>query len=268
MQPGYYRNITNRDYHGGPGVSKSTLDLVHTAPALVQWSKSAPRDDQAVAAVDIGDAFHALVTEPERFKRDFVIAPEFNLRTNAGKAGYAAFLEEANARPVLRGEHLRQLRLMRESTFAHPWARLLLEEPGDVEPSIYWTDPDTGLLCRCRPDKLLSRRRIILDIKTTADMDRFHWSIEDYRYHVQDAFYTEGIERHFGERYSFIFLVVSTSLDAGRYPVRVFTLLDEDKAAGRDEFRVDLNTYAECERRGVWPGIEPITRPARAKRAA
>lgn len=268
MKPGYYRNIPVTEYHAGPGVSKSILDLVHTAPALVQWSRHAPRDEEAVAGVDIGDAFHALILEPHRFKRDFVFAPDFDRRTNAGKAAYAAFLEEAKTRPVLTADHLRQLRLMRESTLAHPWARMLLEEPGDVEPSIYWTDPETGLLCRCRPDKRLTRRPIILDVKTTADMDRFDRSIEEYRYHVQDAFYSEGYERHFGERPSFLFLVVSTTKDAGRYPVRVFSLTEEDKADGREAWRADLDLYADCERRGVWPGIESITRPAWAKRRA
>ena len=267
MGPGYYPSIPNDEYHSGPGVSKSILDLVHVAPALVQWSRNAPRDEDAVAAVDIGDAFHALILEPDRFKRDFVVAPEFNLRTNAGKSAYAAFVEEAQARPVLRAEHLHQLRLMRESTLAHPYARLLLEEPGDIEASIYWTDPETGLLCRCRPNKRLTRRPIILDVKTCADIERFAASIEDYRYHVQDAFYSEGYERHFGEPpAAFVFLVASTSRDAGRYPVRCFVLAADDRSQGRAEFRADLETYADCERRGVWPGIESITRPRWAKR--
>lgn len=269
MKPGYYPSIPVDEYHAGPGVSKSILDLVHTAPALVQWSRNAPRDEDEVAAVDIGDAFHALILEPDRFKRDFVIAPEFNRRTNAGKAAYAAFVEEAQARPVLNHDHLRQLRLMRESALAHPYARLLLEDEGDVEASIYWTDPETGLLCRCRPDKRLTRRPIVLDVKTVAGMDRFAASIEDYRYFVQDAFYSEGYERHFGEPpAAFVFLVVSTSRDAGRYPVRCFALTASDREEGRAEFRADLETYAECERRGVWPGIESITRPRWAKRGS
>lgn len=261
MQPGYYRNIPNDQYHAGPGVSKSLLDYVRHAPALVQWVRNAPRDDQAETAVDVGDAFHALLTEPDRFKREYLVAPEFNRRSNAGKAAYESFLYDARGKTVLTAEEYRKLRLMRESTYAHPWARMFLEEPADTEACIYWTDPETGLLCRCRMDRRLTKRPIILDVKTTADMDRFAASIEEYRYHVQDAFYSEGYLRHFGERPAFIFLVVSTTRSAGRYPVRMFSLKEEDKAEGREEFRADLGTYAECERRGTWPGIESITRP-------
>lgn len=308
-QPGFYSNLSSADYHSGPGVSKSQLDLLHLAPALLQWVKEAPRDDEARAAVDVGDAFHATVLEPERFDAEYIgefVPPEGALVTVDQIKAYmesegigftakdskgtlveklldiepdAPLLDrlrdqwgaELNGRTILTASEMRKVRLMRESALAHPFARKLLEADGDVEPSIYWVDPDTGELCRCRPDKLvrLGDMRILLDVKTTADMDRFGASIEEYRYHVQDPFYSEGYEQHFGSPPdAFVFLVVSTSRSAGRYPVRCFTLDPEDKLAGRNEFRADLNRYAECRRSGLWPGVETITRPAWARRAA
>lgn len=263
MQPGYYTNIPNADYHAGPGISKSILDLAHKAPALVEWNRRAPRDEQAVGATDLGDAFHALLLEPERFHSDFIVAPAVDRRTKAGKEEYAEFLDAARGRKVLDADDARKLGLMRESALAHPFARRLLEAEGDVEASIYWTDPDTGLLCRCRPDKRVTAHRILLDVKTCADVARFATSVEEYRYHVQDAFYSEGEARCFGEPpAAFLFLVVSTSLDAGRYPTRLFALTPSEREAGRTAWRKDLDTIAECERTGIWPGIETISRPA------
>lgn len=268
MKPGYYPGIEADDYHRGEGVSKSILDLVDIAPALVQWSRDAPRDEDAVAAVDIGSAFHTLILEPDTFDDRYAFAPDVDRRTTRGKQAYADFLAEAERKPVLNAEQVRQLTLMRDSAMAHPYARMLLEEEGDVEPSIYWIDHETGLLCRCRPDKRLKNRRIIVDVKTTGEMERFAASIEDYRYHVQDAFYSEGDACHFGAPLdAFVFLVVSTARDRARYPVRVFVLGDHDKDEGRVEFRRNLTTYAECKRRGVWPGIESISRPAWARRS-
>lgn len=262
MQPGYYRGLPNEDYHSGPGISKSTLDLAHKSPALVQWSRAAPRDD-AVGAVDIGDAFHAILLEPERFAAEYAAAPAVDRRTKIGKETWESFLAESDGKTVLDDDDVHKLWLMRESAMAHPFARQLVEAAGDVEASIYWIDPETGLLCRCRPDKLIPARRIVLDVKTCADVSRFETSIEEYRYHVQDAFYTEGYTRHFGEPpAAFLFLVVSTTRDAGRYPVRVKALIPSEKEAGRAAYRGDLDVIAECERTSIWPGIEMTSRPA------
>lgn len=307
--PGYYPHVPNSLYHSGPGVSKSQLDHLHLAPAVLKWSQSAPRDDDARAAVDIGDAFHAIALEPHRFEEEytgeFVPPPDALVTVDQIKAymdgqgiGYgvkdskstlvekllamepdAPLLDnlreqwagELNGRTVLTASEYRKVELMLASAMAHPFARTLLEADGDVEPSIYWIDPVTGELCRCRPDKLVrlpNGMRILLDVKTTADIERFSSSIEDYRYYVQDPFYCEGYERHFGAPPdAFVFLVVSTQRSAGRYPVRCFTLTPEDKIAGANAWREDLNKYAECKRTGMWPGIETITRPSWARRA-
>lgn len=305
--PGYFLDVPNDAYHAGPGVSKSQLDLIHEAPALLEWSRKAPRDDQARAAVDIGDALHAIALEPDRFNDEFTVefrAPadaitsidDLKLACDERAVPYTSkdtkgslqrkllevdpdapvldrlreqFLHEAKGRTILTAEEHRKLLLMRDSIMAYPDARMLLEAAGDVEPSIYWTDPETGELCRCRPDKrvVLRGTRWHLDVKTTESIERFQWSIEDYRYHVQDAFYSEGEAQHFGSPPDFFaFLVVSTHRSAGRFPVRLFMLDAHDKAMGRKLMREDLNRYAECRRRNRWPGITTITRPDRVRR--
>lgn len=266
MQPGYYLDIPIDDYHQGEGVSKSTLDLIRRAPALVQWSKNAPRSEDT-AAVDLGDAFHAVMLEPFRFPDQYIVAPECDRRTTEGKNDYRHFMRSKGDRHALTGEQGVQLSLMRRSVLAHPTAKRLLSLPGDIEPSIYWIDPITGLLCRIRPDKLIRSEGLIVDLKTTADMENFGLSIKDYRYYVQDPFYTEGYTQHFGEPpRGFIFIVCSTTKSAGRYPVRVFVLKDEERSDGETEYREDLNSYAECVRTGNFPGIEPIGIPGWKKK--
>lgn len=308
--PGYYPHVPNALYHAGPGVSKSQLDYVHLTPALLEWSRTAPRDEDARAAVDLGDGFHALTLEPDRFHAEYAVefkapagaivtADEVKMACDERGVAYLAkdskqalirklldidpgapVLErlreqwegKLDGRRVLTVEESRKLQLMRDSAMAHPFARALLEADGDVEASTYWIDPETGMLCRCRNDKLVrlpGGARILLDVKITADIDSFGAAVEEYRYHVQDAFYSEGYERHWGAPPDgFVFLAVSNKRDAGRFPVRCFSLHPEDKLAGRNEFRADLNTYAECVRTGRWPGVETVTRPSWARRAA
>lgn len=94
MTPGIYFDISNEDYHAGDGVSKSQLDMVALSPALLQWQKSAPVDTEKLKALDMGTALHCLLLEPEEFDKRFIVAPQFNLRTNQGKADQEAFLKD------------------------------------------------------------------------------------------------------------------------------------------------------------------------------
>ena len=103
-------------------------------------------------------------------------------------------------------------------------------------------------------------------MKKVADMSRFARHVEEFRYHVQDAYYREGFSKHFGEYPLFVFIAVSEAIDCGRYPVRTFQLQEDDVAVGYDLFRRNLDTYHECMLSGNWGGIEEITRPDWAKR--
>ncbi|EKC5602142.1 PD-(D/E)XK nuclease-like domain-containing protein, partial [Salmonella enterica] len=85
IQPGIYYDIPNEAYHAGPGVSKSQLDDIADTPAIYLWRKNAPVDTEKTKSLDTGTAFHCRVLEPEEFSKRFIIAPEFNRRTSAGK---------------------------------------------------------------------------------------------------------------------------------------------------------------------------------------
>ncbi|HAW0837665.1 TPA: exonuclease VIII, partial [Escherichia coli] len=94
IEPGIYYGISNENYHAGPGVSKSQLDDIADTPALYLWRKNAPVDTTKTKTLDLGTAFHCRVLEPEEFSNRFIVAPEFNRRTNAGKEEEKAFLME------------------------------------------------------------------------------------------------------------------------------------------------------------------------------
>lgn len=68
MQPGIYDGISNADYHGGPGVSKSMLDVVdERSPLHLHHLRTCAEARVSTAAQMIGTAFHALILEPHEF---------------------------------------------------------------------------------------------------------------------------------------------------------------------------------------------------------
>ncbi|WGS75589.1 PD-(D/E)XK nuclease-like domain-containing protein [Edwardsiella piscicida] len=267
MQPGIYPFISNHDYHHGAGISKSQLDLIAECPALLPWQKNAPVDEEKTGALDFGTAFHCLCLEPGEFDKRYAVAPVVNRKTTKGKEEEAAFIAECASVGItpLSAEDAAKLRMMHGSAMAHPLARWMLESSGQCESSIYWEDDETGVLCRCRPDKIITDFHWLIDVKTTADMDRFSRTFYDYRYHVQDAFYTDGYKSQVCEQPVFAFLVVSTSINCGRYPVNVFILDQQAKDAGRAEYQRNLRTYRECLDSNEWPGIKTLSLPRWAK---
>ncbi|EEO7843641.1 exonuclease VIII [Salmonella enterica] len=270
IQPGIYYDIPNEAYHAGPGVSKSQLDDIADTPAIYLWRKNAPVDTEKTKTLDTGTAFHCRILEPEEFSKRFIIAPEFNRRTSAGKEEEKTFLEECarTGRTVHTAEEGRKIELMYQSVMALPLGQWLVESAGYAESSVYWEDPETGILCRCRPDKIIPEFHWIMDVKTTADIQRFRTAYYDYRYHVQDAFYSDGYRAQFGEIPTFVFLVASTTAECGRYPVEIFMMGEDAKLAGQREYRRNLQTLAECLNNDEWPAIKTLSLPRWAKENA
>jgi exodeoxyribonuclease VIII len=183
--------------------------------------------------------------------------------------------ERNNAgRIVLTPEEWDQLHRMRDALMAHPKAAALFSMPGGVaEQSVYWTDPKTGELCRCRPDYWIKPRGFLVDLKTTEDASQagFAHSIQKWRYHVQDAFYMDGTReaiRQAGldipEPRQFIFIAVEKNacvVDGQAKGVGVYVLDAESKEIGRMEYRADLDRLHECNASGVWPGYSNQVQP-------
>lgn len=171
----------------------------------------------------------------------------------------AEWLRNNGHRNVLDAEEWDQLMRMRDAVMHHPAASKILGLRGKSEQSVYWIDPVTGELCRCRPDWWAIEAGIILDVKTTEDAspDGFRRSIEKYGYDVQDSFYTDGILAATGKPLkAFMFLAVEKDacvIDGIAKGVEVYQLTTASRDLARAIYRKDLATYAECKRTGYWP---------------
>lgn len=74
MKPGVYEGIPNAEYHSGPGISKSGLDLVHRSPMHYHAVVTAVNDHTPTAAQELGTAAHALILEPDVFTDTYCLA--------------------------------------------------------------------------------------------------------------------------------------------------------------------------------------------------
>lgn len=240
---GFVDGLSLGQYHAHPAISNSELSLFARDPNLLCWKNACPVDDEKLKTFDFGKAVHAICLEPDLLKSDFVMMPEINGRTNAGKEEKAEFIEANKDKSILTFDEHKKLNLIYESIMAHPAARKIIESDGTVEGSFFFKDPDTGVDCRVRPDKIIDG--YVADIKTTPDLGKFKFSVDDYRYYVQDPFYRDGLFHCGIETEHMKFLAIQKTIEIGRYPCMVVTLPDEVVEYGREIYKRDLENYAK-----------------------
>lgn len=269
---GVFYNLAIDDYHGGAGVSKSALDDYRKAPHLY-WSNrfdpTKPPEEKKASHLQ-GHLLHCAFLEPDQFGARYVTVPEDaprkpSITQRNAKKPSAETLEAINwwDRFNLDNEG-KEIITPDDYTLAWKQADSLrkikaistLAVNGKPEVSAYWTDPVTGLYCRCRPDWVSpfgDQGDILLDIKGAADWRTDVFSRRQatpLRYHVQDAFYSEGWTRASGRPVlEFMFGIVE---DTWPFLANVVVFDEPSKTQGRKDFREDLNGIKRHMDTGVW----------------
>jgi exodeoxyribonuclease VIII len=261
--------LENADYHRHAAVSKSHLDQVARSP-LHYWARYVDPnrvEPEPTPAMQVGTAVHTHVLELDQWDQRYVVMPEgIDRRTKQGKAEWDAFSVASSGRTVLSKADADQVLRMGQAVYGHPAAAMLLKQlPGKAETTHMWTDPATGLQCKCRPDWLTDDGSLIIDLKTTEDASPkgFEKSVANWRYHVQAAWYLQGLEQATGTRPDqFIFICVEKKPP---YAVAVYAAASEMIDSGWKAAERDLEVLATCKAANAWPGysdqIEIISLP-------
>lgn len=253
--PGIYHNISDADYHAGPGISHSGLRVIaEFSPAHYMARKMESRKE--TPALTEGKRIHRAILEPHRFETEYAVAPKFDLRKNADKAALAEWEAANNNRIRVDQDDFDRCLRIRDAVHRIPEARRLLSI-GAAERSIYARDPVTGVLVRARPDHDhdTDSERTLLDLKSTEDArpEVFEWSIWRYGYFQQGPFYMDVAEWCGVGRKPDRFVICAFEKQPP-FGVRMYEVKPDTLRRGRDAYRPALDTYAECLRANEWPG--------------
>jgi len=200
-------------------------------------------------AMVFGTIFHTAVLEPEKL----VIAPDVNLRTNAGKAEMAAFRDGIKPGQVVATQGQADIAsAMRNSIMHHRFAAALLEAPGDIELSVTFNEPTYGIPCKIRPDKINHDDLIIIDLKSTVDAseEKFAKAIYNFGYDISGTFYNLGAMQAFKKNYEFIIIAVEKDPPFG---VNVFRLTEKHFEIGYGKIDSILDQLHRCIDTDNWP---------------
>lgn len=246
MTPGIYYDLPIDQYHSGPGISKTGLWTIYTqSPAHYRFGQREPN-----VAFDFGEACHLAILQPDEFERKVFRGPE-DRRGNKWKD--AAEFAAIEGKLILTAGDYDAVLAIRDAIHADAWVNAVITGGQPiVESSGYWTDPQTGELCRCRPDLYREDIGIVIDLKSTnsAHKDAFARSVVNYGYHAQEAFYTDGWTILGKPVQGFCFLAFEKKPP---YAYAIYELPPAIVEEGRAIMRTALDRYAECVRTGKWP---------------
>lgn len=281
----YHPGLTNEAYHELEALSPSRIKVLKRSPLhyFDQFLAEDREKSEPTPAMLKGTALHTAVLEPELWDDTVIIEPDnapsrptekqLLQPARTGTKAYDAWLEACARRDwcaefdercagkvLLSVKVADQVRRMADAVRKHPAAAFLLDLPGRREASYTWKDPSTGLECKTRPDWHSEDRRIVVDVKTTADASReqFAKSISNFDYHVQAAWNRDAIGAE-------QFLTVAVESERP-YAVAVYPASGAMIAAGHRRIQSAMTDLAECYATGKWPGYgdlvqEPIDLP-------
>ena len=253
-EPGIYDGIEESAYHAdAPIAPRRSLSqtgaktLLRSARRFV-WERDHGRPPKD--AFDQGSLAHALILRSRDDRIRIVDAYDWRLKVSqeAKKAAQAQRLVVGNRGTLLLASKI--ARAVRRDPIAGP-----IFAKGRPEVTAYWTDDETGVLCRARYDWVTDDG--LYDLKTAGygrgTEDAFGRSAAAYDYPMQAAHYIDGWKALTGIELPFTTITVETDEP---YLVTVGRYTDFDLEVGRERMRRALIAYAEGERTG-W-AYEPV----------
>lgn len=186
--------MTEKEYRSHPAVSRSELWWLERSPEYYQYRKQTPMEP--TPSLLFGQVAHKFLLEPDDFETDFAVAPAVDRRTRDGKAKYEEFMLDVGTRTPVDAAMYEQVSAMVRTARSIPLVNHYLD--GEHEVPLFWTDPDTGIECKCRLDAWRRDENgvpIIVDYKTTNDASykAFMRDVVNYGYYFQSAMYSEGV---------------------------------------------------------------------------
>lgn len=253
--------LPNDDYHSDRNfVSSSGLKLLpNDVDEFIAKYMMSHKEQPRSEALKFGGGLHSAILEPDVFATEYVIEPEVNKRTNAGKDELAAFYKEVSdsGKTILTPDQMDLIRAMRNAVNQHPIASKALNG-AEREKSFFHAGESINQKVRVDAFK----NNIIMDIKSCESIARFQGDAFKYKYHVSEAMYRSVVTEVTGEYVEFLLIAIQKSYP---FTVAVFQGHPELREIGLKQYEDAKACYINMKESNDWGQIRTINVPSWAK---
>lgn len=265
IEPGVY-DISIEAYHSSSGISRSGIMEFTKTPFhyYSHYIKPGLKKEVISQSLKIGNALHNFVLEPDEFMNRYIVVEKRDRRTKEGKQYYELIELNRGTKEVIDEDQFSIIKKMYDSLHSNAKIHDLITG-AQYEKSIYWTDPHTGLLCKCRPD--IWQPGFIIDLKSTssASYRDFQRSLFSYGYHIQCAMIHEAFKNLLGIIVKdFVFIVIENTEP---FACAIYKLDEYALEKSIETFKNKLIEIKECFEKDEWPSYKTqiITLPTYAE---
>jgi len=247
VKPGNFK-MNGSVYAQIPALSFSSIKELDKSPANFVYTQNNPR--KQTPAMLKGIAVHTAVLEPDVFRKRAMVWSGGTKRGALWDAWKAKSGPDAIILSQVESDELNQII---DAVHSHPVAGPLVAT-GSAERSLIWKDEGRSFYCKTKPDLLRKDIKIIVELKTAADIspDAFSRAIYTFKYHWQAAYHIHGANVVQSKvRYQdLVFIAVETNPP---YNVAVYeadpVMIDD----GRNAMRPIFDLFESCLKDDTWP---------------
>jgi len=172
----------------------------------------------------VGGYFHTCILEPDKLDKFKVV--------KASTRNTKAYKDVAGGELCLLEHEVDMIELMREKVMANDICKDLITL-GNVEYEVPMITELFGNKWKGKADIVNHDEKLIIDLKTTADIEKFQWSANKYNYDSQAYIYS----KLFG--YEFLFIAI----DKNTHKIGVFDCSPQFYERGEDKVRKASEAY-------------------------
>ena len=212
-------------YYGDYGkqfLSNSDISILLKNPRLLK------EDKPKTSAMVVGGYFHTMILEPDKLEQ-FKIVKSTTRNTKAYK-------EMSGGEICLLQHEVDKIELMRDAVMDNEVCRDLILG-SDFERTVDYEVPAVkeiyGNMWKGKADIINHDEKLIIDLKTTSDIDRFRWSASKFNYDSQAYIYSSL----FG--YEMMFMVI----DKETLQIGLFDCSPAFYESGEDKVRKATDAY-------------------------
>lgn len=277
MIDGIFDNISIRDYHAdneyysSTGIKEAKKSLAH----FKYFHDNKNKDTKP--HFDFGNSFELALLDPKGFKNDVAIdqdaywvalanehsvqetgKPYSNPRnSNVFRAEYSKWKAENEGKyeiPAIGSESFETIEKMLESCRKDSTIQKLIEGT-EYQLSLFWTDEESGLKLKTRPDICKRKKNVVVNLKTTLDGSpkAFMRDMLKYNYPLQACLEIKGcLDSGLMEQVDNYFWLVVEKLPP--YNATIYSFESSDIMTTTKELEYYLNKIADAKAKNFWPG--------------
>lgn len=272
MKDGIHRGLSINDYHGNK-THVSSSGLRHARRSLKEyWYYRQGLMVSEGSHFDFGNAFELALIDPKAFEKEVAIAQDSawvakaleekpGLSKPRGSKAYQEaskqFAEDNQGKYIIQDkgkQSFETIEQMLTSCKADSVMQKLLSNT-EYQVSVFWTDEETGLKCKARPDVCKLNKNVIVDVKTADDgsPEAFSKSLANHDYPFQACMQIDGcissglmskVDKYF-------WLVVEKNIP---YSATIYEFSEDDIRYCMDEYRYVKGIVKKALKQDKYPG--------------